>query len=147
MSSAAPGALQQFMSIASAALPAGFQVRFDTQFNPYVAPQTLLITGIHFDQDEIAVMDPTYPHEEHFNLNCSLASTAGSDDTISLLTGTYALYADISIAVANNPRLNNTVRVAWTRQLDYTPTHDAKGLFVGQLDFEVACQARSLSLS
>lgn len=146
MSSSAPNAIPAFISIAEAALPANFQVRFSQVFNPYVAPQSLLITRVVFTEDGFAELGPRYQHEEHYNLECSLTSVAGDDDPTTRLSEVYTLYKDISIAVAAKPTLNGTVRLAWCRQLGYEPTKDAKGLDVGQLDFEVQCQARVDSL-
>jgi hypothetical protein len=134
------------MSIMKAALPAGFQVRFGTVFGPYIAPQALQITAIHFTEDQYAELGPRYQHEEHYNIECALSSTAGNDDELARFTETYALYDAIQIAVANHPDLNQTVRLGWCRQLDYSPTYDPKGMSVGMLTFEVQVQARVDSL-
>lgn len=147
MSSTVPAAVPAFMAICQAALPVGFQVREGTIFGPYVAPQALLITGVHFTMDTWATLGPDYKHEEHYNISCALCSTAGTDDGPSRLAEVYGLYADISVAVATQPTLTNTVRVAGTRQLDYTSSFDSKGLSVGLLSFEVQCQARATSLT
>jgi hypothetical protein len=146
VSSSVPNAIPAFISIAQAALPASFTVRFSQVFNPYVAPQSLLITGVTFNVDEFAELGPRYQHEEHYNLECCLVSTAGNDDPMTRLSEVYALYKDITIAVAAKPTLNGTVRLAWCRQLSYEPTTDAKGLGVGQLNFEVQVEARVDSL-
>lgn len=147
MSSSLPNALPAFMSIATAALPTNFQVREGAIFGPRVDPQTLLITGVHFLADEYGEISPAYRHEEHYNIQCALSASQGTDDQASLLATVYGLYSDISIAVANNPNLNNTVRLAWTRQLDYMMGYAANSLTVGTLMFEVQCQARVNSLS
>lgn len=146
MSSSVPNAIPAFTSIAQAALPAGFQVTLGTVFGPYVSPQTLLITGVHFNEDEYAELGPRYQHEEHYTVACSLCSTAGDNDQPTRLQEVYALYKDILVAVANNPTLNSNVRLAWCRQLNYSPANDARGWSVGQLDFEVEVQARVDSL-
>jgi hypothetical protein len=146
MSSSLPNAVPAFTSIAQAALPANFQVRLDTIFGPFAAPQALLITGVHFEVDEFAELGTRYQHEEHYTIACSLCSVAGNDDQPARMAEVYALYKDISVAIAAAPTLNGTVRLAWCRQLSYTPTHDAKGMNVGQLDFEVQVQARVDSL-
>lgn len=147
MSSSVATAIPAFITICQNALPAGFQVALGQIFTPYVSPQTLLITGIHFTEDEYAELGPTYRHEEHYNIECSLCSTAGDNDQSTRLQEVYALYKDIQVAVANNPTLNSNVRLGWCRQLDYTPTYDAKGFSVGQLSFEVQVQARVTSLT
>jgi hypothetical protein len=146
MSASLPSSLPQFMSIAAAALPAGFQVILGVNFNPYVSPQTLLITGVHFDEDTYGEMGPRYQHEEHYNIECSLCSTAGDGDEPARLQEVYVLYKDLQVALANNPSMNNTVRLAWCRQLAYSPAKDARGWSVGQLDFEVQVQVRVDSL-
>ena len=147
MSASAPSVVPAFISLVQGALPANFQVRFGTVFGPFVAPQALLITGLHFTEDEYAELGPTYRHEEHYNIECALCSSAGNDDSFGRFTEVYALYEDISVAVANNPTLSSTARLGWCRQLDYTPTYDPKGMSVGMLSFEVQVQVRVTSLS
>lgn len=151
MSASAPLAVPAFIATCEAALPSSFDVRFGQIFGPYVPPQSLLITGVHFNEDEYAELGLRYQHEEHYNIQCELLSSAGtsadnSDQTDRFLE-VYALYQDIQVAVAANPKLSDTVRLGWCRQLDYTPTGDAKGFSVGQLTFEVEVQARVNSLS
>lgn len=146
MSASAPTVVPAFISIVQAALPAGFQVRFGTVYNPYIAPQNLLITGLHFTEDQYAELGPRYQHEEHYNIECILSSTAGDDDPDTRFQEVYALYRLIQVAVANNPNLSNTARLGWCRQLDYTPTKDPKGLDLGMLSFEVQVEARVDSL-
>lgn len=148
MSSSIPNSVPAFISIAAAALPANFNVQFGTTFNPYVSPQSLLITGVRITKDAYAELGPTYRHEEHYNIQATLCSTGGDPNSQGeRLSEVYSLYDDISVAVASNPNLNNTVRLAWCRQLGYAPTFDAKGLAVGTLDFEVYCEQRVTSLS
>jgi hypothetical protein len=146
MSSSVPNAIPAFMAITQAALPANFEVKFGTVFGPYIAPQALLITGVHFTEDGFAEIGPNYQHEEHYTIGATLTSVAGDSDDPARLQEVYALYKDITIAIAAKPTLNGTIRLAWCRQLDYQPARDAKGFSVGQLDFEVSCQARVDSL-
>ena len=147
MSASAPTVVPAFIAICQAALPANFQVRFGTVFGPYVAPQALQITGLHFTEDEYAELGPTYRHEEHYNIECALSSSAGDDDESSRFQEVYALYEAVSVAIANNPSLSSTARLGWCRQLDYSPTYDPKGMSVGVLTFEVQVQVRVTSLS
>jgi hypothetical protein len=147
VSASAPTAVPAFVSIAQAALGTDFQIREGQAYGAYIAPQSLLITGLHFTQDQPAELGPDYMHEEHYSILCSLYSAAGNDAQDERLQETYGLYATLSIAIANNPDLNHTVRLAWCRQLDYLPTTDGKGLPVGQLNFEVNVQARVTSLT
>jgi hypothetical protein len=147
VSASVPIAVPAFVSIAQTALGSSFQIREGQIYNTFVAPQSLLITGIHFTQDEYSELGPEYRHEEHYSILCSLFSSAGDDAQDERLQETYALYASLSVAIANNPDLNKTVRLAWCRQLDYMPTTDGKGLPVGQLNFEVNVQVRVTSLT
>jgi hypothetical protein len=146
VSSSLPNALPAFVSIATAALPTGFQIKEGAIFGPYIAPQALLITGIHFTQDAYAELGPSYKHEEHYSIQCALCSAQAPDDQASRLLEVYSSYSLISVAVANNPTLNGTIRLAWTRQLDYSMGYDPK-FSVGTLTFEVQCQARVTSLT
>lgn len=148
MSSSVPQAVPAFVAICQAALPAGFQVKEGSIFGPYIAPGALLITGLHFTQDAYAELGPTYRHEEHYNIMCALCTTQGNDNQGSVLATLYGFYSDISVAVANNPNLSNTVRLGWCRQLDYSMGYDAsKGWTIGTLTFEVEVQARVNSLT
>lgn len=142
MSASLPNSLPAFISIATAALPAGFNIQLGAIFSPYVTPQSLLITGVHFTEDTYAELGPRYQHEEHYAIRCSLASYAGNNDQPTRLQEVYGLYKDVSTAIAQKATLNGTVRLAWCAQLDYSPAYDANGMTVGQLDFEVLCEAR-----
>lgn len=154
MASSVPLAVPAFISLCQGALPASFTVKLGTIFGPYVPPQALLITGVHFTEDAYAELGPSYRHEEHYNIACALTvSQGGPDDEPDLMQSVYALYEDVSVAVANNPTLptpqntTGTVRLGWCRQLDYEPTYDAvKAMMQGVLTFEVECQARVTSL-
>ena len=146
MPTSVPQAVPAFISIAQAALPTGFQVRFATRFGPFISPQTLLITNVRVTKDDYGELGPTYRHEEHFQIECSLCSAAGNDDEATRMLEVFNLYSLISVAVANNPMLNNTVRVSHCQQIDYGPTYDAKGWSVGELTFAVDCEARVTSL-
>jgi hypothetical protein len=147
VSSSVPTVLPAFLSIATAALPAGFQVFEGTNMQPYVSPQTLMITGVRFSKDDPAEISPVYRHEEAYAIQCSICSAAGDPDQAARMQEAFTLYADLSIAVASQPTLNGTCRVAWCKQLSYKPTWDQKGLSVGQLAFEVNVQVRVNSLS
>lgn len=147
MSTSIPLAVPAFIAIATAALPANFQVRFDTQFDTRIDPKALLVTGVRVTEDAAGELGPNYRHEEHYDIVCQLCSTAGNDDEATRMAEVYALYDLISVAIANAPTLNDTVRTAWTRQLGYSPTHDPKGFSVGCLDFEVSVTNRATSLS
>lgn len=147
MSSSVPTVLPQFIAIVTAALPAGFQVFEGTQMQPFVAPQTLMITGVRFTKDDPAEISPVYRHEEAYAILCSLVSSAGDPDQASRMQEAFTLYKDISIAVASQPTLNGTCRVAWTKQLGYKPTMTANSMSLGQVDFQVNVTVRVDSLS
>src|SRR5215469_12663749 len=149
MASSVPLAVPAFMTLCQNALPTGFVVQLGTIFGPYVPQQALLITGVHFTKDEYAELGPTYRHEENYNIACELIYSEGDANQPVAIQSVYALYQDISVAIANNPALPNppsttgTVRLGWCRQLDYSPSFDAtKGWTTGTLSFEVECQAR-----
>lgn len=146
MSSSVPTVLPQFIAIATAALPTGFQVFEGTTLQPYVSPQTLMITGVRFTKDAPAEISPVYRHEEAYAILCSICSSAGNPDQASRMQEAFTLYKDVSVAIANNPNLNNTCRVAWCKQTGYKPTTDQKGFSIGQVSFEVNIQVRVDSL-
>jgi hypothetical protein len=106
-----------------------------------------MITGVRFSKDDPAEISPVYRHEEAYAIQCSLCSAAGDPDQAARMQETFGLYADLSIAVASQPTLNGTCRVAWCKQLGYKPTWDQKGFSVGQLAFEVNVTVRVNSLS
>lgn len=146
MTTSIPAAIDQIMTIAGNSLPAGFQVRFDSISGMNVGQQQLLLTGVRVTYDSYAELGPNYKHEEHFNVTSQLIGAIGNDDTIGLKNTIYGLYDDLAIAIATLPDLNGHVRLAWCRQLGYTPTHDANGKTLGVLDFEIEIQARVDSL-
>lgn len=149
MSASLPTAIPAYISILQAALPTGFQVKLGTIVGVYIAPQTLLISGVRFTQDAYAELGPTYRHEEQYVISNSLCSSSGGiDDEPTRLQEVYTLYKTIQTTIANNPNLNNTVRLAWPKQVSYSPTYDAiHGYSVGVLNFEVECQVRVTSLT
>jgi hypothetical protein len=149
MASSAKAAKSAFLAIATDALPAGITVKFDSNADVYIAPKSVLVTGISWTQDAYAELGPTYRHEEHYNLECSMWSAYGDNDQDARMDEVMdEMYTPLQIAIAGNPTLNDTVRLAWCRLLDYNPTHDgAKGWAIGSLTFQVQCQARVESLS
>lgn len=148
MASSATDAKTQLIAIATAALPSTVTVTFDSTADVYIAPQSLLVTGISWTQDAYAELGPNYRHEEHYNLECAMWSAYGDKDQDARMGEVMGLYQTLQVAVASNPTLNGTVRLAWCRLLDFNPTHDpGKGWSVGALTFEVQCQARVNSLS
>lgn len=149
MASSAKAAKNALLAVAAAALPSGATVKFDSNADVFIAPQSMLITGITWNQDAYAELGPTYRHEEHYNLECAMWSAYGDSDQDARMDEVMdTMYVPLQIAIASNPTLNGTVRLAWCRLLDYSPTHDPmKGWAIGSLTFEVQCQARVNSLS
>lgn len=146
MSSAIPGAVQALISIAQGALPSDATVWFGVPLPVYEAPITLQILKVTGEQ-EVAQLGPNYRREETFEIHCCLTSFAGDNDFVSRMTEVYANFSLLTVAIATNYTLNNTVRFAEIRQFDYQPDADGKGMTLGQLDFAVACQVRIESLT
>lgn len=150
MSSSIPNAIQQFIAIATTALPNSpsipTQVWFGKPLPRYIAPVTLQITGVTGQQDP-AELGPTYRREEKYNLNCLLTTWAGDDNHLQGMLDAFGYFALITVAVANNPTLNSAVRFAQPRSLGYTPDADPSGKRVGTLAFTLACEARVTSLT
>lgn len=158
MSTSVPAVIPAFMTLATNALPSGAQVWLGTvlpaNFQPgpgdvtgVTSGVTLQITGVHFLEDGFAEMGPSYRHEERYNIECSLCAWNGGppEGFAQCMTDAYAMYADLSIALANNPTLGLTTpkpRLAWPRQLDFSPSPDAFGRIAGTITFEVQVQAR-----
>jgi hypothetical protein len=159
MASSVPSVIPAFISLIQGALPANAQVALGTTFTIPAAEATtaVLVSAVRFTQDEYAELGPTYRHEEHYDIICCLYNTGGmyqdEPGLSALMVATYALYNDISVAVATNPTLGLTLgggssfRLGWCRQLEYDPAFDITGRSFGKLDFEVECQARMVSLS
>lgn len=147
MSASLPAVVPALQSVLQGALPSGFQVVFATVMPIYINAQSCMITGARFSMDTWAVLGPDYTHEEQYGISCTLISSYGTNDEFSRLNEVYTLYKNISVAIANNPTLNGTVRVAGTTQNAYSPTKDAKGFDVGRLDFTVKVEVRVQSLT
>jgi hypothetical protein len=156
VASSVPSVVPAYVTLLQGALPATAQVVLGSVFPVFVGAQAVIITDVHFTYDEYAELGPLYRHEEHYTLKCCLYNTGGLfqdlPDIQALTVATYALYSDVSTAVANNPTLGLNLgasgffRMAWPRQLDFCPDFDIKGMANGRLEFEVDCQARMQSL-
>lgn len=146
-SSAIPGAVAQFMSIAGAALPSGTTVWFGAELPTYTTPLTLQITEVTGDQKP-AEIGPGYRREETFSLACSLSAYAGGTPNFpALLTQVMDGFALLSSAVGNNPTLNQAVRFAEVGNFVIEADTDSNGLSALTLTFALRCQQRVLSLS
>lgn len=145
--SAIPGALVQLLAIATAALPADTTVYFGPDQVTYTADLTFQVSEIPGDQDP-AEIGVNYKREEKFSLVCSLiANQGGSVDFAVALTDLMGFFALLSIAVANNPKLNGAVRFAQVGNFHIHPETDGNGRSAIYLDFAVRCEQRVTSLS
>ena len=147
-SSAIPGALTQFMSVAAGALPEGTTVWWGEELTTYSTPVTLQITEITGDQSP-AEIGPQYRREEKFNLVCTLSNYQGGDQAqaaLDCITAVMSNFGLISAAVGNNPTLNGAVRFAQVGNFILQPTTDSNGVTAVTLDFQVRCEQRILSL-
>ena len=147
-SSAIPGALTQFMTIASAALPAGTTVWWGRELGTYATPLTLQITEITGTQDP-AEISPSYRREEKFALVCTLSFFQGGPQgaaNIACLGQVMSNFALLSAAIGNNPTLNGAVRFAQVGNFIVNPDTDANGVTAVSLDFQVRCEQRVRSL-
>ena len=146
MSSSIPNAVQQFITIAATVMPSQSVFWFGKALPVYTQPWTLQINEITADQQP-AELGPTYRREELFELHGILSSWAGDSDNISRLNEVFAMFADITVAVANNPTLNSAVRFAECSPVQYVPDVDPKGFSLGELNFEIRCSQRITSLT
>lgn len=161
MSSSIPTVIQAFQSLATSALPTGAQIVMATVLPAAYQPGpggvatvssgvTLQIMGVHVLRDEFAVVGPPYTHEEDYSIMCSLSAWAGDPDFKQRMIDVYSMYADLTIALANNPTLGLTTpapRIAWPRQLDFSPAPDPFGRPAGTISFEVSVESRIQSFT
>jgi hypothetical protein len=162
MASSVPLVVPAFKTLAASALPVGTQIVHSTILPIYqpgpgevsgqASGMTLQITGVHFSADEFAELGPTYRHEEHYSLLCTLIAWVGvaQDDYAQLTQDVYAAYDDLLVAISNDFTLGLTTpipRIAWPRQLDFTTGPDAFGRPAAIITFEIQVQARVPSLS
>lgn len=152
MATSFPLAVTNFLSIATAALPAtsattNVVIKFGSIIGVNPGMQWLLVKGCRYTEDTWGELGPTYRHEEHYYLACEIGSSAGSDDEATRMTEVQGLYNDVAIAVANNPTLNGAVRVSECRQLSYSPSYTPQGFSQGCIEFELYCEQRVNSLT
>lgn len=147
MASSVPNAVAAFISIATNALPSDALVWFGKPLGVYTAPITLQILGVSDGKQEIVVMGPDYKREEDYLIQCLLTSFAGNSDFQGRMTEVFSNYLLLSVAIGNNPTLNQTVRFAQITEFTYVPDADASGKSLGSLSFGVECQARISSLT
>lgn len=144
---AIPGALTQFMTIATAALPSGSTIWFGEELPTYTAPVTLQITEITGDQKP-AEMGTQYRREETFGLVCSIVCYQGGEPDFPTILGNVTTnFVLVSQAVANNPTLNSAVRFAQVGNFHIVPVTDANGMSAISLDFVIRCEQRVTSLN
>jgi hypothetical protein len=147
-SSAIPGALTQFLAIASAALPAGTTVWWGEELTTYSTPLTLQVTEVTGTQAP-GEIGQQYRREETFALVCTLSSYEGGEQgtaAMGALMSVMSNFALITAAIGNNPSLNQAVRFAEVANFLIQPVTDANGITAVTLDFQVRCTQRVLSL-
>lgn len=156
-SSAIPGAVANFITIMTAALPAACQIWYGHELGSFVMPQTLQITGVTGDQQP-AEMGPNYKREETFAIDCSLVSFAGDQTTAAYLARTtevMGLFATICVTIGNNPWLSSSglqdgtaaVRYAEVGTFVLIPKPSDNGGSTAELTFAVHCSQRVTSLT
>lgn len=146
-SSSIPGAVSNLLTIATSALPADTTVWYGAALPAYSAPLTFQITEINGDQSP-AEIGLQYRREETFAVVCNLtAYVGGSPDFNSMLTSLMDNFALLSTAIGDNPTLNGAVRYAQVGNFIISADTDTQGQAVQQLDFQVRCQQRIISLS
>lgn len=134
------------MVIAQTALPDA-TVWFGKPLAQYTTPITLQVLAVHTGEQEVATLGPEYKREELYEIQCVLTSFAGDNDYLSRMDEVYGSFHSITVAIGNNPTLNQTVRFAEIKTFEYIPDADPKGMTLGSLTFTVACQARISSLT
>jgi hypothetical protein len=143
---AIPGALVQLLSVATAAFPAGTTVYYGEDLPAYSAPLTFQITEITGDQVPAEIGQ--YRREETFEFICSLiAYQGGVPDFVAQLISVTSSFALLSLAIGNNPRLNDSVRFAEVGNFRITSATDPNGQGATTLDFAVRCSQRVTSLT
>jgi hypothetical protein len=147
MSSSVPSAVNAFISIAGTALGSTATVWFGKPLAVYEMPITLQIIGVAEGEQTIEVMGPDYKRDERYHIMCVLTSFAGDNNFTGRMNEVFATFSILTVAIGNNPTLNQTVRFAEIHSFDYIPGANANGMTLGELSFAVACQARIGSLT
>lgn len=161
MSSSVPVVLPALQALAASSLPQGAMVSLSTVtpagYQPGPGDVTgvtsgvlLQLTGIRWLKDDFAVLGPNFTHEEDYSIQCVLTAWAGDPDFNQRMQDAFTIYADLSVAIGNSPRLgltNPVPRVSWPRLLSFSPQPDPFGRPAGIINFEVRVEARVTSLS
>ncbi len=92
-------------------------------------------------------MGPDFQREETYEIECLLTCFAGDPDFWGRMDDVFSMFELVTVAVGNNPTLNQSVRFAEIKQFEYIPDADSNGMTLGSLSFSVACQARISSLT
>jgi|HubBroStandDraft_5_1064220.scaffolds.fasta_scaffold1224319_1 hypothetical protein len=147
MSSSVPAAITALLAISKAALGTNATVWFGKQLSQYQMPITLQITGVTDGSQVAKTLGPDYKRDETYDIVCVLTSFAGDLQYMTRMTEVFANFSLLTVAIGNNPTLNQSVRFSEIHSFTYVPGADAKGMTLGQLTFMVACQARITSLT
>ena len=140
MSSSIPAAIQAFMAVATAALPGDALVWFGKTLPEKVPAVTLQVTGTVNGRQRARSIGPAYLRDEEYEFACELVCWAGDSDFMQLMLNTFANFSLLTVAIGNNPTLNQAVRYTQITQLNFTPEAYGNGTSSGTLAFNVNCQ-------
>ena len=157
MSSSIGPAVNNFISIATAAIPASISGG-DTQvwfgdLSKYIAPVTLQIIEVTGNAD-VAELGRNYRREETYSIVCEIVTFAGDQDYVQRFTDAMTIYNTLVVAVANNPWLSTSglndstaaVRFAEIGDFSIIPHAGSQGQSTCSLQFHVRCSQRVDSL-
>lgn len=159
MATSIPAAVNNFITIATANIPATMANEGSTQvvfgdLSKYVAPVTLQIMEVTGNAD-VAEMGVNFRREETYSIICEVVTFAGDQNYVQRFTDCMTIYNNLVKAVANNPWLStsgvndSTAAVRFAEIGDYSiiPHAGPRGGSVCSLQFHVRCSQRVNSLS
>ena len=158
MSSSVGPAVNNFISIVTAAVPTVMPNEGDTQIvfgelSKYVAPVTLQIMEVTGNA-QVAEIGRNFRREETYSIICEIVTWAGDQDYVTRFNDAVSVYNAVTVAVAKNPWLStsglndSTAAVRFAEIGDFTmiPHADVHGQSRCALQFHVRCSARVDSL-
>lgn len=158
MSSSVGPAVANFITIATAAIPATVASEGATQvvfgdLSQYVAPVTLQIMEVTGNA-QVAEIGVNFRREETYSIICEIVTFAGDQNYVQRFTDAMLIYNKVVVAVANNPWLSTSglndstaaVRFAEIGDFSIVPHATPSGQSVCSLQFHVRCSQRVDSL-